>query len=95
MCRLKLYEGKLAPPFAGALKAMIASTVKILEGPGFILNCKKRRFVSKSSELNKRKIKRVFVAGLATDYCMKPTALDAMKNGFEIVVLTNLVRADN
>jgi len=37
-------------------------------------------------------IKRVFVAGLATDYCVKFGALDALKEGFEVYVLKDAVR---
>lgn len=38
-------------------------------------------------------IKRIFICGLATDYCVKQTSLDALKNHFEVYVLTDLVRA--
>ena len=37
--------------------------------------------------------KRVFIVGLATDYCVKATALDAIKYGFEVVVLTDCIAA--
>jgi nicotinamidase/pyrazinamidase len=37
--------------------------------------------------LKGRKIKRVFVAGLATDFCVAWTALDARKAGFEVYVV--------
>lgn len=50
---------------------------------------------SLAEALRERKIKRVFVAGLATDYCVKMTALDALKNKFKTVILTDLVRAIN
>ncbi len=40
-------------------------------------------------------IKRVFICGLATDYCVKQTAFDALKNRFQVFVLTDLVRAVN
>jgi len=33
------------------------------------------------------------VVGLATDYCVKETALDAVRLGFDTVVLGELVRA--
>ena len=46
-------------------------------------------------ELKKRNIRKVFVAGLATDYCVKQTALDALKRGYEVTVLTDLVAAVN
>jgi nicotinamidase/pyrazinamidase len=36
---------------------------------------------------------RVFVVGLATDYCVRATALDARAAGLEVVVLTDAVRA--
>lgn len=32
-------------------------------------------------------VRRVFVAGLATDYCVKATALDALQAGFETVLV--------
>lgn len=36
---------------------------------------------------------RVFVGGLATDYCVRDTVLDAIAAGFSVVVLTEAVRA--
>lgn len=35
---------------------------------------------------------RVLVGGLATDYCVRATALDALQQGFEVVVLRDAVR---
>jgi nicotinamidase/pyrazinamidase len=43
--------------------------------------------------LKDRDISRVVVAGLATDYCVKETALDALHRGFETTVLKDTVRA--
>jgi nicotinamidase/pyrazinamidase len=40
-------------------------------------------------------IDRVVVAGLATDYCVKATALDAVRLGFETHVLTDAIAAVN
>ncbi len=37
--------------------------------------------------------RRVFVAGLTTDYCVRATALDARAAGYEVVVLEDAVRA--
>ncbi|MBC7707173.1 MAG: isochorismatase family protein, partial [Rhodoferax sp.] len=43
--------------------------------------------------LKQRKIKTVFVTGLATDFCVAWTALDARKAGFEVYVLEDATRA--
>lgn len=45
--------------------------------------------------LRERRIERVVVVGLATDYCVKETALDAARRGFHTTVLTDAVRAVN
>lgn len=42
--------------------------------------------------LRQRGVKRVLVGGLATDYCVKATALDARKAGFEVIVLEDAIR---
>jgi len=42
--------------------------------------------------LKRLTIRRVFVCGLATDYCVKATALDARKAGFDAVVLEDAIR---
>jgi nicotinamidase/pyrazinamidase len=47
------------------------------------------------STLRERGIDRVTVVGLATDYCVKNTALDAVRAGFEIEVDTSAVRGVN
>lgn len=43
--------------------------------------------------LKERSIERVVVVGLATDYCVKDTALDALRLGFETVVRADAMRA--
>ncbi len=45
--------------------------------------------------LKEKEIKTIFVTGLATDYCVKATALDGLKNGYEVYVVTDVVRAVN
>ena len=43
--------------------------------------------------LHERGIQTVHVAGLALDYCVKATALDARRSGFDVIVHLNLTRA--
>jgi len=40
-----------------------------------------------------RGVRRVFVCGLARDFCVRATAVDAAAEGFEVVVLDDLTRA--
>ena len=42
--------------------------------------------------LNERGVDQVFIGGLATDYCVKETALDAVHAGFSVTVLKDCVR---
>ena len=45
--------------------------------------------------LRERRVSRVVICGLATDYCVNATALDARRLGFETQVLMNAVAAVN
>ncbi|MFQ5883044.1 MAG: nicotinamidase [Candidatus Methylomirabilales bacterium] len=42
--------------------------------------------------LRERGIQRLLVGGVATDYCVKATALDARRAGFEVIVLEDAIR---
>ncbi|AEO13953.1 nicotinamidase [Thermococcus sp. AM4] len=45
--------------------------------------------------LREKGVKRVYVCGVATEYCVKATALDAVKHGFETYLLTDAVKGIN
>ncbi|HKY45670.1 MAG TPA: nicotinamidase [Pyrinomonadaceae bacterium] len=46
-----------------------------------------------ASQLHQQGVKEVVVGGLATDYCVKNTVLDALKKGFKVKALEGAMRA--
>jgi nicotinamidase/pyrazinamidase len=46
-----------------------------------------------NSRLRELGVEEVWVGGLATDYCVKSTVIDALKNGFRVKALENAMRA--
>jgi len=42
-------------------------------------------------DLRERNVTRLYVAGIATDYCVKATALDAVQAGLDVRVLTDAI----
>jgi len=48
-----------------------------------------------ASQLERWGVKTVVVCGLATDYCVKATALDGVAAGYEVAILTEAVRPVN
>ena len=44
-------------------------------------------------QLQQQNVEEVVVGGLATDYCVKSTVLDALRNGFKVRALANAMRA--
>jgi nicotinamidase/pyrazinamidase len=52
-----------------------------------------RRSTGLGAWLRDRGIRRVFLSGLARDYCVRASALDAVAQGFESILLDDLTRA--
>ncbi|MEW6614663.1 MAG: nicotinamidase [Thermodesulfobacteriota bacterium] len=46
-----------------------------------------------SSFLKSRGIKTIYICGLATDYCVKATALDGLTEGFKVFLIMDAIRA--
>ncbi|MBO8174116.1 MAG: nicotinamidase [Thermococcus sp.] len=45
--------------------------------------------------LKEKGIKKVYICGVATEYCVKATALDALKHGFEVYILKDAIKGIN
>jgi nicotinamidase/pyrazinamidase len=45
------------------------------------------------NHLRDLKVERVGVSGIATEYCVRATALDGLQQGFEVTVLSDMIRA--
>jgi len=48
-----------------------------------------------AQDLRDQEVEEVWVGGLATDYCVKHTVLDALRQGFEVKALADAMRAVN
>ena len=48
-----------------------------------------------SEILKEHGVKKVFICGLATDYCVRATAIDARKEGFEVILISDCVESVN
>jgi len=48
-----------------------------------------------ASILREQQTTRIFVGGLATDYCVKASVLDALKSGFKVTILTDAIKGVN
>jgi nicotinamidase/pyrazinamidase len=55
----------------------------------------RRHSTGLAEDLRKRGVKEVFICGVATDYCVKFTALDALSEGFATAVIVDATRGVN
>jgi nicotinamidase/pyrazinamidase len=82
---------ELMPPIAAAPGDIIVHKGVPIDGPGY----SGFDATGLASELSQRGISDVAVTGVATEYCVRVTALDAAASGFSTVVLEDVIRAVN
>jgi nicotinamidase/pyrazinamidase len=82
---------ELMPPIASAPGDILIHKGIPVDGPGY------SGFddTGLASQLSQRGISDVAVSGVATEYCVRATALDAAAAGFSAVVLEDVIRAVN
>jgi nicotinamidase/pyrazinamidase len=79
------FSGQLGLP-AGAIVVSKADTADVDAYSAF-------NGTSLAAQLRARGVRRVVVSGLATDYCVLNTVIDARENGFEVIVVPEAMRA--
>jgi nicotinamidase/pyrazinamidase len=88
-CAANSPGAELMPPLKAAPDEIVIHKGTHVDGPGYS-GFDLTRLEDRLKEL---KVERVGVSGIATEYCVRATALDALQHGFEITVLTDLIRA--
>lgn len=96
-------QGGIWPPHcvAGTSGARFAAKLKVPENAAVVSKGTSRDRDAYSAldgtdlvdRLRAGDIRRLFVGGLATDYCVKATVLDALAAGFQVMVLADAIRA--
>jgi len=85
--------GKFHPDFRVPEKAIILSkgTDPLLDGYSVFdaFDPDNKQFID---VLNQLSIDELYICGIATDYCVRFTALDALKNGFKVNVLIDAIK---
>ena len=51
--------------------------------------------VNLTTYLREKKVTQIYVVGLATEYCIKASAIDSLKNGFKTIIVKDAVKGLN
>ncbi|MGB9431983.1 MAG: isochorismatase family protein [Candidatus Acidiferrum sp.] len=81
--------GELMPPLKAEADELVVHKGIRADGAGY----SGFELTGLQERLRELKVARVGVSGIATEYCVRATALDGLRSGFETVVLTDLIRA--
>lgn len=82
---------ELMPPLRAEEGDVIIRKGVSVDGPGY----SGFEATGLEEKLRELKVERIGVSGIATEYCARATALDALQKGFETTLLTELVRPVN
>ena len=80
---------ELMPPLQARDDEIVVHKGVQAEGPGY----SGFEATGLENRLKELKVKRVGVSGIATEYCVRATALGALHHGLKVTVLTDLIRA--
>jgi nicotinamidase/pyrazinamidase len=96
-CRQGSHGAELAPGLRRGLikKIFQKGTDPGIDSYGGFFDNGHRKATGLGEFLRSQGVTKVFIAGLATDYCVKFTALDAVTLGFETVVIEDACRGVN
>ena len=80
---------ELMPPLHAQEHEIVIHKGVQAEGPGY----SGFELTGLEERLRDLKVKRVGVSGIAAEYCVRATVLDALQHGLQVTVLTDLIRA--
>lgn len=87
-CVLDSKGAEFMPPLRAEAGDVVIDKGVATEGPGY----SGFEDTGLAARLQELKVSRVGVSGIATEYCVRATALDGVQAGFETVVLEDLIR---
>jgi nicotinamidase/pyrazinamidase len=90
-CVAESFGAELMPPLKAKAGELVVHKGVQADGAGY----SGFELTELELHLKELKVKRVGVCGIATDYCVRATALDGLQKGLEVTVLTDLIRAVN
>lgn len=88
-CVMTSGGAELMPPLKAEPGDVVIDKGTAVEGPGY----SGFEDTGLAARLRALKVDRIAVSGIATEYCVRATALDGVKAGFETAVLTDVIRA--
>lgn len=80
---------ELMPPLHAREEEIVVHKGIQAEGPGY----SGFELTGLENKLKQLEVRRLGVSGIATEYCVRATALDALQGGLQVTVLTDLIRA--